>query len=333
MRMIDEELEQRVRSNEYTSSRKFPSTIPYSLAKFMRQKGKSVAFAGGGAVLLGAFIMVRVGYTVAWTGFNSSQSSKALWDWLQLLIVPVVLAVGGFMLARKRERAERQTMLENQREALLQTYFDRMTELSFERKPEREGERQKERAGIYESVYESDYEDIEQPAMTQSLAKARTTIALRSLDTARKGLLISFLSDSNMLKKALNNNLSGANLQEISLRQIDLRQVNLQRAKMSGADCSSANLRSAHLEDADFGGAKLRGANLSDAYLSGALLDGADLRGANLSGANLTGAVLDGADLRGANLDGAILDNVTLLKAQFSYRQLEKASSTVGMIQ
>lgn len=48
-----------------------------------------------------AFLIVTVGGYVlawAWTGFRGN----TLWDWLQLLLVPVVLPVGTFWLARRR---------------------------------------------------------------------------------------------------------------------------------------------------------------------------------------------------------------------------------------
>src|SRR2546430_17242879 len=65
---------------------------------------------------------------------------KTLWDWLQLLIIPVVLAVGGYLFnyttsrnernaADKRNQTERELGLDNQREAALQTYLDKMSEL------------------------------------------------------------------------------------------------------------------------------------------------------------------------------------------------------------
>lgn len=62
-------------------------------------------------------------------------AGKTLWDWLQLLIVPLVLALGAFWLnqiqkdrdqkaAEQRAQAERAIADDNQREAALQMQTD-----------------------------------------------------------------------------------------------------------------------------------------------------------------------------------------------------------------
>ena len=72
-------------------------------------------------------------------------SGKTLWDWLQLLIIPAVLAVGGYVFTyttsrneraatEKRTQAERDIALDNQHEAALQAYIDNMSELLLEKK-------------------------------------------------------------------------------------------------------------------------------------------------------------------------------------------------------
>src|SRR2546425_9385816 len=82
-----------------------------------------------------------------WTGFNgNNKSGKTLWDWMQLLFIPVVLAVAGFWFnhrerkaaelpaeieqkaAEQRAKAEREISEDNQREASLQAYINEMSE-------------------------------------------------------------------------------------------------------------------------------------------------------------------------------------------------------------
>jgi uncharacterized membrane-anchored protein YhcB (DUF1043 family) len=66
--------------------------------------------------------------------------NKSLWDWLKLLIVPLAVAVIavvfqianshiGRQLAKQRHEQDQQISLDKQREDLLQTYLDRMSEL------------------------------------------------------------------------------------------------------------------------------------------------------------------------------------------------------------
>ncbi len=87
------------------------------------------------------------GITVA----TETQPAKTLWDWMQLLFIPVVLAVAGFWLnqvqkgrdqraekaqkqreedaAKEREKLERESREDNQREIGLQAYIDKISEL------------------------------------------------------------------------------------------------------------------------------------------------------------------------------------------------------------
>ena len=55
------------------------------------------------SVLLVALIVVEVG--LYGTGFKG----KTLWDWLQLLFIPVVLAVAGFWFNHRERKADRVT--------------------------------------------------------------------------------------------------------------------------------------------------------------------------------------------------------------------------------
>ena len=64
-----------------------------------------------------------------WTGFNGKiKSGKTLWDWMQLLFIPVVLTLGAIWYTA-RQSHDLQITLDNQRETVLQTYFDKMSEL------------------------------------------------------------------------------------------------------------------------------------------------------------------------------------------------------------
>ena len=94
-----------------------------------------------------------------WTGLgpyipptkaSNFQRGKTLWDWLQLLIIPAVLAVGGYVInltisrseqeatkqraqseqaAEKRALTEHEIALDNQREAALQAFINELSEL------------------------------------------------------------------------------------------------------------------------------------------------------------------------------------------------------------
>src|SRR5216683_641042 len=55
-------------------------------------------------ILVVAVALILIGYRYDWTGFNgNNKSDKTLWDWMQLLFIPVVLAVAGFWF-KQREK-------------------------------------------------------------------------------------------------------------------------------------------------------------------------------------------------------------------------------------
>ncbi len=84
----------------------------------------TVAIALVALVLLGGYQ-----FHWDWTGFNGSNTSgKTLWDWLQLLFIPIVLTLGAIWYTA-RQNHDLQITLDNQREAMLQTYLDKMSEL------------------------------------------------------------------------------------------------------------------------------------------------------------------------------------------------------------
>lgn len=166
----------------------------------------------------------------------------------------------------------------------------------------------------------------------RAIAVARTDTAVRNLDGDRKGTLIRYLWEANLITEpkpvitlfdiALNGaDFKGANLRQADLSRADLFGADFADANPNGANLSEANLSEANLSEANL--SCLRGSNgisppalkpgitlsvvcdhLDDpslrADLRGATLQGADLRGADLIGADLRGASLQDADLQGA---------------------------------
>ncbi|MEE9282921.1 MAG: pentapeptide repeat-containing protein [Nitrososphaerales archaeon] len=122
------------------------------------------------------------------------------------------------------------------------------------------------------------------------LAKARTLTTLRGLDPDRKGLLIRFLFQSQLIGRR-------GQPVVVDLAEADLSIANLGNAKLGGAHLYRADLSGADLSGADLSGAYLGMADLSKANLSGALLGEADLSDADLSKADLRGAFIADSQL------------------------------------
>jgi uncharacterized protein YjbI with pentapeptide repeats len=213
-------------------------------------------------------------------------------------LIGALVALGGVFTTQMVNSAleDRRT-----RAAALQAYLDRMGNLLGEKGVRKADER--------------------------ALARAHTLAVLEGLDPKRKGVVVQFLRESNLIPREVSSeqdkvvDLSGANL-----RDAELFGLNLREAGLDGAFLERADLRKAHLPDANLGGTRLYGANLTGANLSGASLWNAQLQSrpdlhmeaANLSGANLSGANLSGANLSGANLSGAGLSGAYKLKNDLS---------------
>jgi len=234
------------------------------------------------------------------------QPGKALWDWLQLLIIPLVLAVAALLFnfansrtereiaaqrhaqdqqfAKERYEQDQQISLDKQREDLLQAYLDRMSELLLKEK----------------------LRSSEADAEVRNVARVRTITILFQLDARRIGFVFAFLREARLMSPTFNDNvvsLGSADFHAVNWSQADLNQANLSYAKLSQANLSYANLSYANLLKANLSYASLSKANLSEANLAIT-----DLTGAKLSQAKVTGEQLAKAkSLKDATMpDGSI---------------------------
>src|SRR4051794_12511158 len=80
-------------------------------------KQHRVAIGVVAIVTVVVIILIIAGYWFDWTGFNKSigpqlkpnqqyQPEKTLWDWMSLLIIPIMLALVGFFFTRTERRNE-----------------------------------------------------------------------------------------------------------------------------------------------------------------------------------------------------------------------------------
>ena len=67
-----------------------------------------------GSLIIVVVALILAGYSATWTGFGDYAlpngdfvRGKTLWDWLELLIIPLVLAIGAFYLQRSERAVER----------------------------------------------------------------------------------------------------------------------------------------------------------------------------------------------------------------------------------
>ena len=202
-----------------------------------------------------------------WTGFRG----KTVWEWMQLLIVPLVLTVLGLFLTtaqqdvrqqaieNQRAEAERELAAQQAQDEALQAYLDVMKEL----------------------LLEQDLRASRPGSSARAVANVQTLIILERIDPSRKRAVLRLLTDSHLI--------------DADAPLIETSTLALQAANAKGMDLSDTDLSRASLHYANLTRADLSDANLSETLLVRAELSGANLNGANLNGANLSDASLDGA--------------------------------------
>ena len=233
------------------------------------------------------------------TGFEE----KTRWDRLNLfgtLAIPIVVALAtiafGFIqfnlasqqheldqkIAFQQHQADQLSALDQQQASILQTYIDNIQDLLLNH-------------NLLKSRPTYDVAII---------ATARTLTALQGLDPIRRGVLLNFIYEAQLIgfEDINNNNLHGPI-------------IDLTNAALIYAYLKSANLNGANLANAYLNGAKINGADLINVDLEGADLNNTKLNGANFTNANLTNVDLEGADLINAmNLTQQQLDQVSSCK-------------------
>jgi hypothetical protein len=200
---------------------------------------QSLVWAIRGAIVLGLLVLI------------ASAVDKTFWDWLNLLIVPVVLAIGGYLFTRSENRRAGQIEEQRAQETALQAYLEQLTQLV------REGLREKDPLNSI-----------------RLLARGRTLHVFWQLDPKRKRALLQMLHEAGLINRETSViGLSGADLREAYLRELHLIDADLTGADMKGANLERSALVGADLRGADLRGADLRGADLSRASVTQGQLD------------------------------------------------------------
>jgi len=286
------------------------------------------------SVVIVLIILSILGYIFnwGWTGLgpyispphpkdSDFQRGKTLWDWLQLLIIPAVLAVAGYVInltisrseqeaTKQRAQSEQEIADDNQRETALQEYVNKMSELLLD-------------GDLCKSTVKDE---------VQKIARVRTLTVLPRLNGKRKGIVLQFLYEAQLINKGgrivdlSGADLRGADLSFTTLTGADLKGANFWWARFFAANLKGADLSHAALINSNLEGADLSGADLSEAEPTAAILNGADLSHANLSGADLSEAILGDADLSSANLSGADLSEAGLMGTNLKGADLSGAT-------
>ncbi len=227
------------------------------------------------------------------TPTTKASPARTPWDWLQLLLVPVILLAGILWLSVQQNQDNQQLMqqqratamqiaAQQQQNALLANYQDQIADMM-----------------LHDNLLKA-----QTISPVRQVAQIRTLTIFRQLNPDSKALLMRFLYDTNLI----NND-----FHIISMREVDVTNAHLQ----------NLDLRDTYLSGVDLHGANMQGINLSFATLLFADLSGTNLHGADLGATDMHNVDLTGADLSGANLKDAV---------GLTSDQLAKAKSLAGTI-
>jgi uncharacterized protein YjbI with pentapeptide repeats len=257
---------------------------------------------------LAVFATVVITFVVAaylrrwpWTGFartsGAEQGSKTLWDWLQLLVIPLGLAAVAFALnvaqsGREQRREDRRAALERsiaadrRREDALAAYVEQMSNLMLQR-------------GLLTSKERSE---------TRTIARTLTLSVLRRLDARRKGVVLQFLSEARLIRKED---------PKVSLRDADLRNVRV-RGKLGGISLDDADLRGADFRETQLGNTSFYSADLRRADFSRAFIYKVAFEFARLDSANFSRVYMTGSGFSGACLIDALFVKALLVRVHYT---------------
>jgi len=246
------------------------------------------------------------GYDQCWTGFQGYTNNKGdvippkkLWDWLQLLIVPILLAIAVWWLNKTQKKSELQIENDRQRQKSLEDYFNCITELLLK-------EHLRDQSNNNEAC---------------KIARTRTLSVLRILDGNRKAQVLQFIYEAGLINKnpiiRMNGaDMIGASLNCASLQEAELRGAYFTNAQLRGANLANADLRGSDFSSADLTEASMNHSNLTQAIFKKAQLSNADMKNTNLTQAIFEKAKLHNADLTDANLEFADLSHADLKNAK-----------------
>lgn len=227
-----------------------------------------------------------------WTGFGTYTETenktryKTLWDWLDLIIIPASIGLFAWMYTEFEKDKNEKLEEEKTKSGILESFINTMTELLVQ----------------HNLATNPDQKRL-------AIARTRINMALGQLDGHRKGLILQFLYESDLIDKnpifkLLGNNFNDSILDNIVLGEAEIKGAYFKNASIRNANLNGINLTSSNLANADLFETQLDQANLSYTNLTNVNFENTDLRTVEFEGADLTNANLNGATINQSQLDG-----------------------------
>ncbi|WP_158500399.1 pentapeptide repeat-containing protein [Xenococcus sp. PCC 7305] len=184
--------------------------------------------------------------------FNASSiTEKTLWDWLELLIIPVIFSFGGYLVSAAAEKVQEAAVEEQYQQRLFRGYIAQISELLIDK-------------GLTTA---DEFSEV------KVVAQSLTESTLRDLDAQRRNSLMLFLRSTGLATP-----LPGSESQSGILSWSNLANIDLSETIMNAIDLHYADLENANLSQAFLGG----GSNLNNVKFNNTILDKTDFRDASL---------------------------------------------------
>jgi uncharacterized protein YjbI with pentapeptide repeats len=326
----------------------------YIRAFWPRRKHILIAAIAAYIILL----LATVGRQWEWTGTGKEamvpgatiiqvyEPDKDLWDWMQLLLVPAVLAIGGLLFQRaenryqlelQERRSKEVQQLEDGRSREMQAMEDRRQVSLIESEERRfqenryiEEQRSQDRIlqdyldQMTQLILHENLNNSQPVDQVRVVARARTLTALKSLNGDRKRILITFLYEAHLIqhdKKDVIISLKGADLTNTDLSNINLSWSDLRGINFLGCNLTNVDLSHCDLTKVDFTGvilnksrfdrARLVHTNFTKSFLEETSFFLIDIRYCNFKNCTANDARFHGDDTRRVRGHDAVQGRIT----------------------
>lgn len=216
----------------------------------------------------------------SWMGFvdvNDNQNIKTLWDWLDLLIVPVSIGVVGWIYKEYEKSKEERRIKEDKYNDILDSYFKNISDL----------------------ILNSNLTKNKKNKKSKKIARTRTIIALEELDGERKGQILQFLRETKLLKKIdiLGANFSEGDFEGLVLRNQIIKGVNFKNSNFDNSYLDGTQFISCDLDSCSFSNSSLKNVDFNYSKLNNSTI-----RNTDVTTVKFEGAELNNVDLRSTNI-------------------------------
>lgn len=247
---------------------------------------------------------------------------QSLWSWMELLVIPAVLAIGGLLFNRSERKAKQDfeeqragvdqaIAKDQQREAALQAFFDYLTE----------------------QVLPGKLRESQSGSEQRGMARVRTLAVLRQLDGTRKGLLLQFLYQA----KLINHDdpiidLKGADFDHLHIEGSEFQNIDLSGVTLEDADLISMRFHNSSLRNINFSGTNIAFSyfsycDLSYASFPKSLIESTQFYETDLSGAKFKDYLEESAVVRKSKMINVKYDDNTKWIKDFNSSNIETYSN------